>query len=196
MSTLAKPFWTPEQYLERERQAEGKSEYFSGEIFAMAGASRAHNLITGNAVREFGNQMKGRPCETYPSDMRVRVNATGLYTYPDVSVVCGEPEFLDRSGDVLLNPRVVVEVLSESTEAYDRGEKFAHYRHVEALQDYILIAQEKVSVEHYARQPGDQCLLTVYTELSDSLALPSLDCHLPLSELYDRVQFEAVQDEA
>lgn len=189
MSTLAKPFWTPEQYLERERQAEGKSEYFSGEIFAMAGASREHNLIAGNASGELRARLKGRPCETYPSDMRVRVNATGLCTYPDVTVVCGEPEFLDRSGDVLLNPRVIVEVLSESTEAYDRGEKFAHYRRVESLQDYLLIAQEKASVEHYARQPGDQWLLTVYTELSDSLILPSLDCRLPLSELYDRMQF-------
>jgi Uma2 family endonuclease len=115
MSTLAKPWYTPEQYLALERQAETKSEYFDGEIFAMAGASREHNLIVGNVVRELGTQLKRRPCELYPGDMRVRVTETGLYTYPDVVVVCGEPQFEDEQGDTLLNPTLIVEVLSSTT---------------------------------------------------------------------------------
>ncbi len=121
MSALQQPFYTPEQYLEIERRAAFKSEYYVGQMFAMAGASREHNVIARNVIRRLGNALDGRPCETYPSDMKVLVSAGGLYTYPDVSVACGEPQFLDRQGDVLLNPLVIVEVLSDTTEAYDRG---------------------------------------------------------------------------
>jgi len=141
MSALPKPFVTPEQYLEIERKADYKSEYHSGQVFAMAGASREHNLLVGSIVRRLGNLLDGRPCETYPSDMRVLVSATGLYTYPDVSVACGEPEFLDGSLDVLLNPLLIVEVLSPSTESYDRGAKFALYQRLPSLQEYVLVSQ-------------------------------------------------------
>ena len=127
--------YTPEQYLELERKAPYKNEFVNGQIYAMPGASRAHNLITGNTHREVSSQLRGRPCETYVSDMRVKVNTTGLYTYPDVVVVCGEIRFDDAQKDTLLNPTVLIEVLSPSTEAYDRGEKFAHYRRLASLQE-------------------------------------------------------------
>lgn len=159
MSSLPKARFTPQQYLALERAAETKSEFFNGEIFAMAGASREHNLIATNVVRELSAQLKGRPCETYPGDMRVKVSETGLYTYPDVVVVCGEPRFEDEHGDTLLNPTLVVEVLSPSTEAYDRGEKSSHYRRLASLAEYVLIAQDRCHVERYARRPDGLWLL-------------------------------------
>ena len=127
-SAATKIRFTAQEYLALERKSETRNEYYNGEIFAMAGASREHNLIVGNLLRDIGNQLEDRPCESYPSDMRVSIEATGLYTYPDVAVVCGEPRFQDREVDTLLNPTVIIEVLSPSTEAYDRGVKFRHYR--------------------------------------------------------------------
>lgn len=189
MSALPVPFITPEQYLEIERQAEYKSEYHAGQMFAMAGASREHNVITGNIIRRLGNALDGRPCETYPSDMKVLVSAGGLYTYPDVSVACGEPQFLDRQGDVLLNPLVIVEVLSASTEAYDRGAKFALYQRLDSLQEYLLVSQDKARVEKYLRQPDGRWLYSRTDGLEGEVSLEALGCHLPLSEVYDRVQF-------
>ncbi|HXK03033.1 MAG TPA: Uma2 family endonuclease, partial [Verrucomicrobiae bacterium] len=124
MSTQAKNYLTPEQYLEIERKAEVKSEYYQGEMFAMSGASLSHNVILANAIRELGQQLRSKPCSVLPSDMRVFIQATGLYTYPDAVVVCGEPKLQDKHFDTLLNPAVILEVLSPSTEAYDRGRKF------------------------------------------------------------------------
>lgn len=189
MSALQQPFYTPEQYLEIERRAEFKSEYYAGQMFAMAGASREHNVITGNIIRRLGNALDGRPCETYPSDMKVLVSATGLYTYPDVSVACGEPQFLDRQSDVLLNPLVIVEVLSDSTEAYDRGVKFALYQRLDSLQEYVLVSQDKARVEKYLRQPNGQWLYSRTDGLEGEIGLASLGCCLPLSEVYARVTF-------
>ena len=151
MSSQAKQQYTPEEYLALERQAQYKSEYYAGEIFAMAGASRWHNLIVANVIGELSLQLKGRPCTTYPSDMRVKISPTGLYAYPDVTVVCGDAQVEDTQQDTLLNPTLIVEVLSESTEAYDRGSKFAHYRKLASLLEYVLIAQTKSHVEHYVR---------------------------------------------
>ena len=139
MSSQIQKHYTPEEYLALERQAQYKSEYYAGEIFAMAGASRWHNLIVTNVLRELSLQLKGRPCTTYPSAMRVKISPTGLYTYPDVTVVCGAARFEDTQQDTLLNPTLIVEVLSESTEAYDRGGKFAHYRKLNSLLEYVLI---------------------------------------------------------
>jgi len=189
MSALQQPFYTPEQYLEIERKAEYKSEYYAGQMFAMAGASREHNLITGNIVGELRSLLRGEPCETYPSDMKVLVSASGLYTYPDVSVACGEPQFLDRQGDVLLNPLVIVEVLSDSTEAYDRGAKFALYQRVESLQEYVLVSQDKARVERYVRQPGGRWLYSRADGLEVEVPLEALGCCLLLSEVYDRIMF-------
>ncbi len=151
-STAVQPRYTPEQYLALDRKADYKSEYINGHVIAMAGASRRHNLIAGNLYREVSQQLRGRPCEAYISDMRVKVGLTGLYTYPDVVMVCGDIHFEDGDNDTLLNPTAIVEVLSTSTEAYDRGEKFAHYRRLESLQEYLLVAQDKVRIEYYVRQ--------------------------------------------
>src|SRR5262245_46847116 len=131
------PRVTPEQYLVLERKADFKSEYLNGYIIAMAGASREHNLIAGNLHGELRSQLKGRPCETYVSDMRVFIDRTGLYTYPDIVAVCGEARFQDDGVDTLLNPTVIVEVLSDSTERYDRGRKFGHYRQLPSLREYV-----------------------------------------------------------
>ncbi len=151
---------SPEEYLAFERSHPERHAYLAGEMFAMGGASERHNLIVINVGRELSLQLKGRPCRTYANDMRVKVAPTGLYTYPDIVVVCGEARFDDEQRDTLLNPTVLIEVLSTSTEAYDRGEKFAHYRKLDSLAEYLLIAQDTVHIEHYVRQPDHQWLLS------------------------------------
>lgn len=177
------------QYLARERAAEYRSEYLAGRMYAMSGASREHNLITLNLGRELSGQLRGRPCEVYVLEMRVKVSPTGLYTYPDVVGLCGEPEFEDAQVDTLLNPTFAIEVLSPSTESYDRGEKFAHYRRVASLQEYVLVAQERMQVERYARtEPGaDSWTFTALSEPGERLELSALGCAVPLREIYERV---------
>jgi Uma2 family endonuclease len=195
-AVAVQPRLTPEQYLALERKAAAKSEYLNGHTYAMAGASREHNLITGNIFGELRFQLRERACEVYVNDMRLKVSSTGLYAYPDVAVVCGEPRFEGAHFDTLLNPIVLVEVLSPSTEAYDRGKKFAHYRRLESLQEYVLIAQDSVRVEHYLRQ-GEQWLLTEFSHPDDALHLASIGCNLPLREIYAKVEFplnEKLQD--
>jgi len=191
MSSQADKRYTAEEYVALERQAECKSEYCAGDIFAMAGASRWHNLIVANVIRELSLQLKGRPCTTYPSDMRVKISPTGLYTYPDITVVCSEAQFEDTQQDTLLNPTLIVEVLSESTEAYDRGGKFAHYRKLTSLMEYVLIAQTKPNVEHYVGQPANRWLLAEAASFHQTLHLPSIDCHLVLAEVYDNINRSA-----
>ena len=188
MTTQTKVRYTPEEYLVLERKSEHKSEYFGGEIFAMSGASERHNLVVTNLVRELSLQLKGRPCKTYSSDMRVKVAPTGLYTYPDVMVVCDKTLFDDEQEDTLLNPSVIIEVLSKSTEGYDRGEKFAHYRKLESLTDYLLVSQTKHRVEHYVRQPDNQWLLSETEGLENTLPIGSINCVLSLAEVYDKVE--------
>lgn len=187
MSTQLKTYLTPQEYLAVEREAEVRSEYFNGEMFAMSGASRKHNLITTNIVAELRQQFRGRPCEVYSSDMRVKVAPTGLYTYPDVVVVCDEPRFEDAHVDTLLNPTLIVEVLSASTAAYDRGQKFAHYRAIESLRGFVLVAQDESRVEHFAKQSDRQWLQTVVQSLEAEIELPDIQCVLRLKEIYDRV---------
>jgi Uma2 family endonuclease len=186
---LSKPerWITPEEYLEAERRAEEKSEYFDGEIYAMSGASLRHNRLVANLVGTLHSQLRGGPCAALPSDMRVRVPATGLYTYPDVSVVCGEPQLEDAHMDILLNPVVLIEVLSESTEGYDRGRKFEHYRRIASLQEYVLVSQKQPRVEGYRRQGEREWLLTEAVGLEESVELPSVRCVLSLAEVYERV---------
>jgi Uma2 family endonuclease len=191
MATQPKTYLTPEQYLEIERKAEFKSEYFQGEMFLMSGAREPHNLIVWNLSAEFHQQLRKRPCRAYVNDMRVQVGATGLYTYPDLAAVCGEPQFLDSTRDTLLNPSLIVEVLSPSTEAYDRGRKFEHYRTVESVTEYLLVSSERVSAELYTRQPDGRWLLTAVSRLEDSLDLESIGVHLALADLYERVDFPA-----
>ena len=186
MASEPKQRVTIEQYLEAERKAETKSEYLDGEIFAMAGASRNHNRIVLNVAIALDGQAKGRGCEVFANEMRVHIPATGLYTYPDVVVACGEPRFEDSALDTLLNPLLIVEVLSASTESYDRGTKFGHYRTLSSLSEYVVIAQDSVHVEHWVRQ-RDGWLLTETDRIEDSVELPSIGARLALRDVYDRV---------
>jgi Uma2 family endonuclease len=182
---------SPEQYLETERQAERKSEYHNGEMFAMAGAKEAHNLLVANTLASLHRQLRSRPCRVYPSDMRVRVSATGLSTYPDVVAVCGERLFLDDQRDTLLNPDLLVEVLSPSTEAYDRGRKFEQYKMLESLREYLLIASDRMHVDLYTRQADGRWLLTSADKPEDSLTLESVEAQLTLADLYEKVELTA-----
>jgi len=189
-AVAAKMIYTAQEYLALERKAKTRSEYVNGEIYAMAGASREHNLISLNLAGELRTQLRDRRCETYMSDMRVRIKPTGLYTYPDVVVVCGRPRFEETESDTLVNPTVIAEVLSPTTEAYDRGGKFAHYRFVDSLQEYVLIAQERMQVDHFARM-GQQWLLTSFSRPDEMVSLPSIECAVALSEIYARVELSA-----
>jgi len=189
MSRPAEQIITAADYLDLERQAATKSEYLNGQIYAMSGASRKHNTIVFNLARRIGNQLDGKPCRGYVNDMRVKVSPTGLYTYPDVVVACGEPRFEDSHVDTLLDPTVIIEVLSDSTEAYDRGDKFAHYRALESLTDYLLVAQDKPRIEHYSRQPDGQWLYSVADGLDARMGIATIGCALHLAEVYDRVEF-------
>lgn len=178
---------SPDEYLAFERSHPARHTYLAGEMFAMGGASERHNLIVINVVRELSLQLKGRPCRTYANDMRVKVAPSGLYTYPDVVVVCGAARFDDEHRDTLLNPVVLIEVLSESTEAYDRGEKFAHYRKLDSLGEYVLIAQDKIHIERYVRQANHQWLLSETDEIADRVRVAAIDCDLAVAEIYDKV---------
>jgi Uma2 family endonuclease len=188
VSTLSKIFLTAEEYLEFERKTEFKREYYLGEIFAMAGASFAHNLLVGNILFRLRQGLGPRPCSVLPSDMRVRVSPTGLYTYPDVVVVCGEPQFPDEEKDTLLNPSLLVEVLSPSTEAYDLGRKFEHYRSIESLGEYLVVATDRIHADLFTRQADGSWLLRSASRMEDSLDLQSVGCRLTLADLYEKVE--------
>jgi Uma2 family endonuclease len=190
MSQRLLTYISPEEYLRRERLAEYKSEYLNGEIFAMSGASRAHNLVTINISREISQQLRGRPYETYASDMRVKVSSARFYTYPDVVVVCGEPRFEDSELDTLLNPTVLIEVLSQSTERYDRMAKGLYYRSVDSLAEHLLVAQHAVRVEQYAKQPNGEWLMTEYMSPEQIVQLESIGCSLVLADIYEKVKLD------
>ena len=190
MSRQIRPFISPEEYLVLERKAEYKSEYLNGEIFAMTGASRKHNLITINISSSLNQQLKGNSSEVYGGDMRVKVTATGLYTYPDVVVVCGEPEFEDDYVDTLLNPTLLVEVLSRSTERYDRIAKSSYYRSLDSLAEHLLVAQDEYLIEQYVRKANDQWQLIDYRSLESVVELQSIGCSLALRDVYDKVPID------
>jgi Uma2 family endonuclease len=180
---------TLEEYLVKERQAETKSEFIDGVMVAMTGASRKHNVIAVNILARLHAQLRQRTCEVYGGDMRVGVEQAELYTYPDVVVVCGDPQFLDLELDTLLNPTVIIEVLSSSTASYDRGEKFHHYRQLSSLQDYLLISQDQIGVEHYSRQGDHTWLLSDIQDPSSVVSLASIDCSLLVGEIYEKIRF-------
>jgi Uma2 family endonuclease len=188
MSYQRKTLLSPEEYLTIERKSEIKHEYFAGEIFAMVGASRRHNRITANIIRVLGNQLLDRPCNVYPSDMRVKVSATGKYTYPDVVVACDEEKFDDAENDTLLNPAVIIEVLSESTEAYDRGKKFEQYQNIDSLTDYLLVAQEPFRIEQYVRQSNREWRYSEYHSAEDIVTVSVIGCNLVLKDVYAKVE--------
>ena len=177
---------TPEEYLAREAEAEYKSEYRDGEVVAMTGASRAHVLIVTNVVSELRTRLKHRPCEVYAADLRLKVQSAGLYTYPDIMVVCGQPHFADGRNDTVTNPLLIIEVLSPSTAAYDRGDKFGFYQKIPSLREYILIDQERIFVERFGKQDG-QWLGTKASTREEALPLSSVDVVLPLPEVYAKV---------
>lgn len=188
MASQTKTFLTPEEYLTIERQAETKSEYFDGEMFLMVGASREHNLIAVNIAGELRQQLKKRECEVYSTNMRTLIPATGLYTYPDVIVVCGEPQFEDDNVDTLLNPTLIVEVLSESTGKYGRGKKFGHYLSIRSLAEYVMVTQDEYKVEVFTKQLDGRWLLSSdVSGLDATVELPSIECSLKLREVYDKV---------
>ncbi|MGA7236526.1 MAG: Uma2 family endonuclease [Bryobacteraceae bacterium] len=189
MSTQPKTFLTPEQYLAIEREAPYKSEYHAGEMLAMAGAREGHNLVSSNTVRELSGQLRARPCRVYGSDMRVGVGPDH-YVYPDVTAACGAPQFLDLTRDTLLNPNLIVEVLSPSTEAYDRGRKFELYQSIPSFTEYLLLASDRVHADLYVRQPGGLWLRSSFGELNNELTLESVSCRLKLADLYEKVEFD------
>src|SRR5437879_6199480 len=179
------PFLTPEQYLEIERKAEFRSEYFRGEMFAMAGATEPHNMIAGNVFGQARQQLRSGPCRAYHADMRIRT-ATGLNTYPDIVIVCAPLQFLDDTRDTLRNPAVIVEVLSPSTEAYDRGRKFEHYRSIESLREYLLIASDRMSAMLYRRQSEHEWLSITVTAPDGVVELESAQCRINLARSEER----------
>ena len=187
MASLPKTFITPEEYLEIDRKAQVKSEYFAGRIIAFAGASKEHNLIVTNVIAGLHRQLIDRNCNVYPSDMRVKVSKTGDYAYPDVVVTCGDERFDDGSKDILINPIVLVEVLSGSTSAYDRGEKFESYRRIESLQEYLLITQQPYRADLYRRQNDLQWLLIEIYGPDGVVQLNSINCQLTLKEIYAKI---------
>jgi Uma2 family endonuclease len=166
-----------------------KHEYYQGEVFPMSGAGMRHNRIQVNFIGEVRNYLKGKPCDVFGSELRVHIPDNSLYTYPDALIVCGVPEMLDNEFDTLLNPVVIVEILSRTTQNYDRGDKFALYRAIPSLREYILINSEKVGVEHYYRQEDRDWLLHEQQALTERLFVHSIDFSLPLSELYSGVEF-------
>lgn len=188
MATLPHDRISPEQYLRLERAAETKSEYLDGVVYAMAGASVAHNLLVAGLVRSLGNRLPSR-CQVFPSDLKVRISNPTSFFYPDVSVVCGKAELDGVERDVVLNPIVIFEVLSDRTAGYDRGPKFAAYRSIESLQEYVLVSQETYLVERFRRE-GDHWIFTPIQGREGSLKLDSLDVEIPLSEIYYQVEIE------
>jgi Uma2 family endonuclease len=183
---------TEPEYLQLERQAESRSEFLDGEMFAMAGGTRAHSLIATNLARELGTKLKAKPYVAYNADLRLKVEATGLFTYPDVSVVCGRQRFLDSQEDTLLNPTLIIEVLSDSSEAYDRGKKFEHYRQIPSLREYLLVSQKEPRIEQFIKQSGGEWTLKEAAGLRGDLKLPSLGIAVRLAEVFAKVDFTAL----
>ncbi len=181
----ALPVFTSEEYLLLERASEIRHEYLDGFVYAMAGESPEHSTLCFNLAGILHAQLINKACRGFSPNMKVRTDESGLYAYPDLAVVCGEPLFHDERRDVLVNPTVIFEVLSPSTEAYDRGEKFLRYRtHLATLTDYVLVTQSKAFVEHFSRQPDGAWLYTAMSGVSEVLALASIDCRLLLEDVY------------
>ncbi|MFL5241767.1 MAG: Uma2 family endonuclease [Gemmataceae bacterium] len=189
MSTAPTRRLSPQEYLAQERLADFRSEYLREEVFAMAGASFEHTIIKDNFAGEIRNLLKNGPCRVLTSDQRVKVDLSGLYTYPDITIVCDEPQFEDAVFDTLLNPRVIVEVLSDSTEKYDRGAKFGHYRQLPSLQEYVLVAQDRPLVERYVRQANGSWSVTYFDQLSQVFAFAFIPAQIPLTEIYRGIKF-------
>jgi Uma2 family endonuclease len=195
MTPQPKRHYSVEEYLDIQRSGVLKHEYYRGEIFALAGSSEAHNLILTNIVMSLGTQLRKRAYKVYPSDMRLKIPKTGLYTYPDVSIVCGTPQFDDSKQDTLLNPIVAIEILSPSTERYDRGKKFQNYRTVNSLQEYLLVSQDDYHIDHYTNQNNGTWLLETYSGKDVVLFVKAIDCTMLLDDVYDKVDIADSDEE-
>jgi len=186
------PIFTVADYLDYERNAPERHEFLDGNVYAMAGESPRHSTICFNLYSIIGNQLRGKRCRGYSPNMKVASNEKGLYSYPDLAIVCGQPKYHDEKGDVLTNPTVIFEVLSPSTESYDRGEKFLRYMGgIESLTDYILISQNNPTIEHFQKQSNGEWKKTEIEEIDSVLKIDSIECEIPLTELYDLVKFPA-----
>lgn len=195
MTPLPKPSYDFEEYLATERNQEIRNEYVAGEVYAMTGAKEGHNLIVVNLASELRTRFKQRPCRVFANDMKVRIDLADACTYPDLVALCGERQFHDGRRDAITNPALIVEVLSESTEAYDRGDKFALYRRLPSLREYLLISQEHMAAELYTRQPDGRWLLSTFDRAEQEIALESVDCSVPMAEIYDKVELDAQREE-
>lgn len=194
MSSLPKHRYSLEEYFELERVSEAKYEYFDGEVFAMSGASPEHEAVFGNVFTALRNQLRGRSCYVFSSNLRVKVPTAPPYRYPDLTALCGQPEYETIGGiRALTNPTLIVEVLSSSTEGYDRGDKFAHYKSIESFSEYLLIAQHRPHVTHYVKQTDGSWSYEDANAISNTLNLPTIDCILSLSEVYQDVSFETAE---
>ncbi len=194
MSVRAHEYMTTEQYFTFEETSEGKHEYHRGAIYAMTGGTARHNLIVANLIALFHGQLRGTACRVFPSDLRLKIEQTGLYTYPDVSIICGPIFFGDNRQDTVTNPVVLVEVLSPSTENYDRGKKFEHYRTIETLQEYVVVAQDRIHIEHYIRQDNYRWLLVDFFAPDQTVQVGAINCTLAVELVYENIVFDS-QDE-
>lgn len=193
MSAQREPLLTIEEYLALEEASAERHEYHAGRVVLLAGGSEAHTLIIGNITTLLNTQLRERPCRVYTSDLKIKIECARVYTYPDVTVVCGPSHFEDSTRRALLNPAVIVEVLSETTEKYDRGRKFQYYRTIDTLQEYLLVSQSSMHIDHYVRQNDHFWLLSSAASADDTITLPSIACTLLVSDVYHKVSFD--QDE-
>jgi len=193
MNAVPDEYLSLEDYYHLEETSEVKHEYYQGAAYALTGASATHNLILANLLSALRVRLRGKQCRVVPSDLRLKIEATSLYTFPDAQVICGPFDFADGRNDTITNPTVLIEVLSPSTEDYDRGKKFLHYRTIASLQEVLLVAQDRIHVEQYSRQEADQWLLRYYTELAQTITLKSIDCLLPLADIYEEITFQTTE---
>lgn len=186
MSFLPQHYLSPEEYLAIERKAEYKSEYIDGVMYAMAGGSERHNIIVANLIISTGLQLRDRPCRVYPSDLKVRVPNSKKLFYPDVSIVCGETMYDDEHKDIMLNPVLILEVLSDTTAGLDRGKKFLSYQQIESLQEYVLVGQDEILVEKYERQKNETWLYSKAKDVEATINLPSIQCEISIRDIYSK----------
>lgn len=190
MSAVPERYYSLDEYFTLEDSGEGKHEFYQGVIYAMTGASARHNHLAANVITSINNQLRGKPCVVYAGDLRVKIEATNLYTYPDASVICGPLQYDGTRSDTVTNPTIIIEVLSPSTEDYDRGKKFQHYRTIRSLRAYLVIAQDAMRVEYYARKDDHQWLLTEYSSPEQAIPLDAIQATVTLDEIYDKVDFD------
>jgi Uma2 family endonuclease len=190
MLPQTKATMTSAEYLASERLSNARHEFFDGAIFAMAGASKAHNQISSNLVRLLGNALLNKPCSVYSSDMRVKSDRANKYSYPDVVATCKDERFEDKSEDTLLTPLLIIEILSDSTEGYDRGDKFFHYRQIDSFVEYVLVSQKNGHIERYIRQPDNTWLYSDFNSMDEKIEFSSTDCTISLQDIYHKVDLQ------